>query len=544
MNGILTRHQSHDPVCFGGQGARTKAELRVFISAIATALPVRTQDAAVVISCRDRYHFIAALLAALTRGFRVMLLPNEKPATLRALLGQAQVALQLCDDDGGEGLDVRTLPVIAAASSDAPLTLEGDQIVLFTSGSSGTPEAHEKRLGQLLAEAATHVRDFDLAGRRIVAGVPPQHIYGLLFSVMVPLLSGGSVLRPTPLFPRELCAELVRHGADVLVSVPPQLVALAEDESVTMPVMHRSFCSAGPLSRDANLVLFARGVAITEILGSTETGGIAFRDRPDGAYRLLHGVTAEIDADSVLHVDSPWLSPDEPRPYRTADRAEACPDGFRHLGRADAVTKIGGKRIDLGDVEACLKRVPGVRDARVLAVDSGGVRGLTLWAVVEGDASVDSLREALRHRFDSVTLPKRYRVVAKLPRSEQGKLRRSDLLRLFDTWELTFESLPDGDVRVSIPRDFGFLRGHFEGDPILPAAVQLNQIALAQTRKRFPDLGAVSSLRDVEVSRAVQPGDVLTLRLARRGAREVDFTLSSERERTCSGTFCFAEAEP
>jgi acyl-coenzyme A synthetase/AMP-(fatty) acid ligase len=183
----------------------------------------------------------------------------------------------------------------------------------------------------------------------------------------------------------------------------------------------------------ANAALFARAITVTEILGSTETGGIAFRDRPGADYRLLRGVNAEIDRDSVLHVDAPWLAPDEPRPYRTADRAEATADGFRHLGRADAVTKIGGKRVDLGDVEACLKLVPGVRDARVLAVDSGGVRGLTLWAVVEGETSVESLREALRARFDPVTLPKRYRVVAKLPRSQQGKLRRSELLRLFDS---------------------------------------------------------------------------------------------------------------
>jgi acyl-coenzyme A synthetase/AMP-(fatty) acid ligase len=432
MDGILARHAADDLICFGSQGAQTAGELRAFIAAILQALPPRSDGASIVITCRDRYTFIAALLAGLARGFRILLPPNEKPATVRALVSSAHVVAQLHDDDSSEGLDLRTLVPPKDTSSLPPLVLLNDEIVLFTSGSTGTPEAHTKRLGQLLTESATHVRDFDLIGRRIVAGVPPQHIYGLLFSVMVPLLSGGSVLRQTPLFPRELCAELTRNAADVLISVPPQLVALAEDTTVAMPQVHRCFCSAGPLPREANAALFARQLAITEIFGSTETGGIAFRDRPDGDYRLLHGVSADIDADSVLHVDSPWLAPDEPRPYRTADRAEALPNGFRHLGRADAVTKIGGKRVDLGDVEACLKGVAGVRDARVLAVDSGGVRGLTLWAVVEGEASVDSLREALRARFDSVTLPKRYRVVAQLPRSQQGKLRRSDLLRLFD----------------------------------------------------------------------------------------------------------------
>ncbi len=543
MSQLLARHAPADAICFGPQGVRSAAELTAFSQAIARALPNYRPGAAVVITCRDRYAFMAALLAALGRGFRVMLPANDQPATLRALTASADVVSQLRDDDGA-GLDVRTLIPEAPPASVAPLTLLADEIVLYTSGSTGMPEAHTKRLFQLVGEAATHVRDFSLERRRVVAGVPPQHIYGLLFSVMVPLLSGGSVLRHTPLFPRELCAELARHGADVLVSVPPQLIALAEDASLPMPAIHRCFCSAGPLPRETNHALFARAITVTEILGSTETGGIAYRERPDGVYKLMQGVRAEIDADAVLHVDAPWLAPDEPRPYRTADRAQACPEGFRHLGRADAVTKVAGKRVDLGDVEACLKAVPGVRDARVLAVDAGGLRGLSLWAVVEGEVTVESLREALRTRFDPVTLPKRYRVVASLPRSPQGKLRRDDLLQLFDTWELTFESRAESDVETSSPHDAAVLRGYFQGDPSLPAAVQLNQIALAQARRRFPDLGPLEALRELELGGAVQPGEKLTLALTRRSPHEVDFTLRGAQRAACCGTFRFAEREP
>jgi acyl-coenzyme A synthetase/AMP-(fatty) acid ligase len=541
---LLARHAPDDPICFGASGTRSAGELRAFIQAISDALPAQRPGDAIVITCRDRYTFIAALLAGLARGFRVMLPPNEKAATVRALVGAAPVVAQLRDDDASEGLDLRALAPRAPAIQVVPLVLLGDEIVLYTSGSTGMPEAHTKHLSQLVGEAATHVRDFDLFGRRVVAGVPAQHIYGLLFSVMVPLLSGGSVLRQTPLFPRELCAELVRHGAEVLVSVPPQLVALAEDVTLQLPPMHRCFCSAGPLPREANATLFARDFPITEILGSTETGGIAFRERPDGAYKLMRGVRAQIDADAVLHVDAPWLAPDEPRPYRTADRVEACPEGFRHLGRADAVTKIGGKRVDLGDVEACLKGVAGVRDARVLAVDSGGVRGLALWAVVEGEASLDSLREALRARFDPVTLPKRYRVVASMPRAPQGKLRRSDLLQLFDTWELTFESQPEGAVQALSAADQHVLDRHFQGDPSLQAAVQLHQIALLQVRQRFPDLGRLEALCDLEFGSPVRSGDKLTLALTRRTPLEVDFALRADQRAASSGTFRFAERQP
>ncbi|HEX6239420.1 MAG TPA: AMP-binding protein, partial [Polyangiales bacterium] len=370
-----------------------------------------------------------------------------------------------------------------------------------------------------------------------------QHIYGLLFSVLVPLTGGGSVLRQTPLFPAELSAELQRHAADVLITVPPQLVAWAEDPSLQLPPLWRVFCSAGPLPNEANLALQARGAPIVEILGSTETGGIAYREQPQGLYHPLTGVQIAVDEASILLVDSPWLGADEPRPYRTADRAALYPAGFRHLGRADAVTKVAGRRVDLGDVESVLLRVPGVRAAHVLAVDMGGVRGVTLWAIVEADAvSVDALREALKARFDPVTLPKRYRVVAKLPRSEQGKLRRSELMGLFDSWELNAEAAADGRVRVIVPRDLGFLRGHFEGDPVLPAVVQLRHIALAQTRQRFPELGTLERGSSLTFGRAVRAGDELCLTLTRAGASEVRFALQVGEDACCSGLFQFGEA--
>jgi 4-coumarate--CoA ligase (photoactive yellow protein activation family) len=544
MRGLLDRHRVDDLICFGAPGPRSAGQLGALVTSIAARLP-SGEAGNVVLACRDRYYFIAGLLAALRARLPIMLPPNGQPETVRALLRGVELAAFLRDDDG-EGLDLRSLDD-PSCSLELPLLTDFDLdqalLLLYTSGSTGTPQAHTKSAGQLLREAQSHVRDSQLAGRKIVAGVPAQHIYGLLFSVLVPLSGGGSVLRQTPLFPAELCAELQRHAADVLITVPPQLIAWAEDPSLQLPKLWRVFCSAGPLPAEANLALQSRGAPIIEILGSTETGGIAYRERPQGPYRPLSGVHIAVDEASILLVDSPWLGVDEPRPYRTADRAALCPEGFRHLGRADAVTKVAGRRVDLGDVESVLLRVPGVRAAHVLAVDTGGVRGVTLWAIVEADAvSIDALRDALKARFDPVTLPKRYRVVAKLPRSEQGKLRRSELLGLFDSWELAGDTAPDGRVRVVVPRDLGFLRGHFEGDPVLPAVVQLRHIALAQTRQRFPELGPLERVSSLTFGRSVRAGEELSLSLRRASSREVSFALQVGEESCCSGLFQFGEA--
>lgn len=544
MRGLLEQHAPQSLVCFGAPGPRTLGQLAAFVERIRSALPEPSRDA-VVLTCRDRYFFIAGLLAALSRGFQVWLPPNGRPEAVAALLAGRRVAAVL-SDEGGVGIALpaleqpeREIERLAWDAHDP----DAAWLVLFTSGSTGTPEGHVRSLGQLLREAKTHVRDFGLGGRRLVAGVPAQHIYGLLFSVLVPLSGGGSALRKTPLFPQELAAELSQHGADVLVSVPPQLNALADDASVQLKAMHRVFCSAGPLPRETHLALGARGLTVTEILGSTETGGIAFREHPDALYQPLSGVRIGLDADAVLHVDAPWLSHDAPRPFRTADRAEITDAGFRHLGRADAVAKIAGRRVDLGDVEACLRSVPQVRDARVLAVDAGGVRGLTLWAVVESDeVSVERLREALKHRFDPVTLPKRFRVVAKLPRSEQGKVRRDDLLALFDAPQLRFESRPDGSVEIVVPPGHAWSRGLAHGEVSLPPAAQLQEIVLACVHAQHPELGAPTRASEVVFSTSPTAQGALVVRLSALGTdSSLRFALEAGEQRIGSGVFHFSE---
>lgn len=541
---LLALHAEDAPVCFDADGMRTASQLLQYCAVVRDALPAAHSGQSVLLACRDRYLFMAGLLGALEAGFVVQLPPNGQPETVEALSRAPGVVALLHDVPGGAGLNLAQLAQTALHSGARPLmpTVEEGELVLFTSGSTGEPTAHRKRFAQLLAEAASQVEAFGLRGHRVVAGVPPHHIYGLLFSVLVPLLSGGSVLRHTPLFPRELCGELKRNGADVLVSVPPQLVALSEDHELTPPALRRLFCSAGPLPLGANMGLLERGVAVTEILGSTETGGIAYRERPNASWLPLPGVTVSIGRDEVLCVDAPWLSADQPRPLRTADRAQATELGFRHLGRADAVTKIAGRRVDLGDVEACLRAVPQVRDARVIAVDAGGVRGLTLWAVVESPTNIAAsiLKEAVA-RFDPVTHPKRFRCVPALPRNDSGKVTRSALLALFDTLKLDFESQPDGSVRVLVPRNTGFVRGHFEGDPILPGIVQLKNIALTELRQRFPDLGAVARVTRVKFKRIVLPGETLTLTLTRKGPLQVQFAMQVGPEAACSGIFHFRE---
>ena len=546
MSALLARHAPDDEVCFGARGARTAAQLAAFARSIARALPDAEPGARVLLACSDRYRFSAALLGIWLRRLVAVLPSNGQPATVQALAASERAIALLHDLDDEAGLDVRALES-DEARGELPLELalppDATAAIAYTSGSTGKPTPHEKTFAQLLREPEAHIVGFDLARRRVLAAVPPYHIYGLLFGVLVPLLGGGSTSRSAPLLPAELLREIAAASADVLIAVPPHLAALAEYAAPTWPRLHRVFSSAAPLPAEVSHALRERGLVVTEILGSTETGGIAYREAASAPWTPLPSVRTTITSDSCLGVDSPWLSSAMERPYLTADRVEAVAGGFRHLGRSDAVVKVGAKRIDLGDVEARIKAHPKVRDARVLTVESSGVRGLELYAVVEGDeVEISELKRSLAETIDPVAVPRRFRFVARLPRSETGKVQRSALLALFDAWSFQREPLPNGRVRFHVPENCGYVRGHFEGLPILPGVVQLSEFALREARARFPALGPLTRITRVKFKRLIAPRERLELSLEQKGPNLVQFALEAQGEPAASGLMHFAES--
>ena len=203
-----------------------------------------------------------------------------------------------------------------------------------------------------------------------------------------------------------------------------------------LPSVARVFSSAAPLPPDVADAVHERfGWTFTEVFGSSETGGIAWRESGGrGPWAPLPGVSIDVDADGRLLVDSPFLAPDAARPFVCADRIELGDDGtFTHFGRVDGVLKIGGVRISLAEVEQRLCEIDGVVDAAVVGVEVGGARGHEIWAAVVATPDVEVIRAALRGWLAPVAMPRRLKHVDALPRTESGKLRREDVLAIFES---------------------------------------------------------------------------------------------------------------
>jgi acyl-coenzyme A synthetase/AMP-(fatty) acid ligase len=275
----------------------------------------------------------------------------------------------------------------------------------------------------------------------VLGTVPAHHIYGLLFTVVLPLLAGARFVRDTPLMPSVIEEYARRCQADVLVSVPPHLRVLGESELSTLGSIGRVFSSGAPLPDAAAHTLRKRfDVRVIEVLGSTETGGFAYRCFEDASqahgerFRPFAGVSITTDEADQLCLRSPLLDASITQPLVCPDRIELLQDGsFRHLGRSDGVIKVGGTRISLSELEARVRELPGVSDVAALPVDAGGARGQEIWLVVataEG-RELTELRARLLRYYDPVLLPRRVRFVESLPREATGKLMRARLLELF-----------------------------------------------------------------------------------------------------------------
>lgn len=440
---LLTQHRAESLVAFEPGRTTTAGDLCAHVAGFADLLsPDPSPGEELLVVCRDRYRFAVALLAAWKRGFSVALPPNAQPETIRSLRAKARTVIH--DVEGVLGIDVRDAAVVAAARAQlgrtpftklGPIPSDTRIATVYTSGSTGDHTPCPKTAGQLIGEALVLRDAFSLPeNARVLAMVPPHHIYGLMFGVLAPLACGGSLFRHTPLHAAEVAAVL-ETGIDVLVTVPAHLRALALSD-VALPKVDRVFSSGAPLPPEvAKEIKLRFGWTITEAFGSSETGGIAWRDTGgEGPWTPFPGVEVSASDDGRIALHSPFVHPDAPRPYVGADRIEMLDHGrFLHLGRADGVLKVGGVRIALAEIERRVLAIPGVVDAGVMGVEVGGARGSEAWlAVVAPTLDGRAIRRELAKWLGPVAMPRRIVMVPSLPREPNGKLPRAALEPLFE----------------------------------------------------------------------------------------------------------------
>lgn len=527
-----------------------------------------------ILTSRSLPSLVIALLATWQVGATAELPPVISPQAVNELLRHhpdpSALVVTDCAEDA-DGIEARERIVCMTQMrtkwlSPRPpwrrFSASDPLVILHTSGTTALPKRVTKTALEVFGELDALCATFAHLPLRQVTTVAVRHYYGLLFALLLPLRRGSLIADWPALLPSEVAQALdfavsVPAGDDgtsdgdldapvLLISTPAHLrtlaAALASDLAGRKLV---ALSSGAPLEESLHEALGSE-LPATDIYGSTETGGIAWRSSARSPWVPFPGVRVEmLDETGQATVSSPWCAP-----FLSSDRIELATDGtFEVRGRLDRMVKVAGGRVDLGILEQVIRAYPAVLDAMIGVDPDPHNHGRLLALVTPASVDVQALRAHLLRTQDPLLVPRRFAAVAELPRSAAGKPSRAGLLAHFakrDRGDFPVTHLDSHDgtysFAVEVPLGSIYFSGHFPGAPLLPAIVQLQEIAVPLARRAFPDLGRLSGCARVKFRAPIRPGTTLTVTFKRHTIRLGDISFGFETSGqgvVCEGTLLF-----
>lgn len=425
---------------------------------------------------------IALMLAILRRGGACLPLdPNHPAARLQNMLEDARPRLLIAprrERDhwpagvpwcAREDLDSGPVSELSAVSADLAY-------VLFTSGSTGRPKGVAMRRAAFSALIEWHAGHPRLGTPARTLQFAPLGFDVAFQEIFSTFATGGSLILPDENERRDpyaLLALLVRERIERLFVPYVALQAIAEAAAVgaEVPAHLRDVITAGEQLRitPAIRALFAAlpGCVLHNQYGPTETHVVTAheltgdpaawpdlppigRPLPHVRVRVVDGLSNPAGADegelwlggrclAAGYINRPELTAerfverDGERWYRTGDRVRFDDRGELHfLGRVDAQIKVGGYRIEPGEIEAVLARHPTVSEVAVVASGTGAERRLVAHIVpADAQASEAELtahwRSHCKAHLADYLVPQEFAVHAALPLTVSGKIDRRAL---------------------------------------------------------------------------------------------------------------------
>lgn len=414
---------------------------------------------------QDSYLFSVLFFALIAANKRIILPPSGQIQQIKQCLSEADIFVgsnsypELAHFDLTNDKMSQSDPVL---KKNTELNFNPDnEIVFFTSGSSGQPKKISKTFAQLICEVEvlekTFANNLDQEGKSsrsiVMATVSHQHIYGLLFKLIWPIWSGRDLYLKVFEYPEHLVHQINQYPTRkiCLISSPAYYHRLLKDNVLVeiKSQLNVLFSSGGPLNADAAIQLQSElGLTPIEIFGSTETGGIGWRQKQhltDEVWKTFEAIECQCCMDSQqLIILSPYIN--KFKWYQTDDRVELIDKHrFKLLGRTDRIVKIEEKRCSLDEVQACLDKHEWVEQAYVMTL--GGLNGERhyLATVIElnqmGQIELKNtpkfkfdrqLKTYLKDYFEALIIPRKFRYIETMPHNSQGKLNKQELEAYFD----------------------------------------------------------------------------------------------------------------
>lgn len=431
--------------------------------------------------------------------------------------------------------------------------VNGAAVVFRTSGSTGRAKEIARTAESLEADARALAESFPEvwgAVRLVVATVPRDHMYGTLWAGLAPAAAGCAVREGVAGSVEEVAAAAGEAGGGVLLATTPSFLEKAVEHPDFAGLRGKVVAvvtSGSPLRRETALAAGAAlGTCPLEIYGSTEAGTVGWRRRVAGAgdgsndaWNVFCGVTARVDGEGRLVVDSPYAME---RPLAMGDLARMEGEGrFALLGRADRRVKILEEYVSLGAVERALEGHEWVAAARAEAWGEGVARvGALVVPSAAGRAALaggtyGAVQRRLRQDLADATgrqgFPRRIRFVRALPADARGKTTVAAVRAALSAWcrepvvlewKATAEALR---AVVVFPPDCECFDGHFPGYAVLSGVAQLYFLRHF-AKQAFGDFPEAATWRGVKFRKLGRPGRPLLLEVDRKGPGRFGFAYS------------------
>lgn len=259
-----------------------------------------------------------------------------------------------------EALDLDNLPTETAC-------------IFFTSGTTGEPTGALKSRSNLEKELEVLVKLFSSENfERVIVTVPLIHIYGFLAGVLLPKALNADVILKEEFLPHELLE--LSEGKKTLCITNPVFLKVLNKLKIEEQYPNITFLSStGKLdTKTAQELPQKLSCNIYQLFGSTETGGIAYKQNDEELWQPLQHVHIDKE-DECLSIRSPFISEyliekeltKVTQPFVTTDLVEIQDGRFKLLGRKSEIIKISGKRISLLEVERLLEESPIIEEVLV-----------------------------------------------------------------------------------------------------------------------------------------------------------------------------------
>jgi amino acid adenylation domain-containing protein len=453
---------------------------------------LRREGVVAVVTERD-LDWMAAVLAVFKAGGVYLPIEPHFPAErIATTLSRAGCGLVLTEPGSTAtlGRALESLPGVRAlgiddayaeghADGDPGVPVAPDQLayIYFTSGSTGEPKGAMCEHAGMLNHLYAKVDDLGIGEGQVVAQTAPQCFDISLWQLVSALLVGGRTLLvgQEAVLDAQRFLDTITAGRVAVLQVVPSyldvLLASLEQRPRELPDLRCVSVTGEALKKELTERWFAAepGIRLVNAYGLTETSDDTNHEvmerAPDGDRVPLgrpvnnvrvyvvdeHLSPVPLGAPGAIvfsgvcvgrgYVNDPertrlsfMADPHQPgeRLYRGGDYGRWQVDGkLEFLGRRDSQVKIAGFRIEIGEIENALLRVPGVRDGAVVVVEGAG-RSTRLEAFHSGPraVAVDVLRDRLAASLPAYMVPSAFHWRESLPLTPNGKIDRKTLAAL------------------------------------------------------------------------------------------------------------------